>query len=431
MKKKYLIILSFFLLLVFTYCSAEKDSFSEKPPIDTSKPPIDTTKPQAEEGFTLLPKDHVPNSDLYGEGEILQNQSTNPKYMLSTRKFQGIPSIGKDRLGNLYVGWIASSGCAGECDDNYLTISVSSDNGTTWNHDKLILSVNPEDSTRMKETNFFNDKEGNLYMYWGKHVKKKGVKEWIITWYSKIDLSVDGSTINYTPPRRIVEGIMLNKLIYSSNSDEVLFPVARWYEGDPVLHQPFIYKANFGTKNLVNFQKVGAIPVPASISGIHEHMIVQLKDNTYLGMVRTKDGIYFSKSSDGNTWLDAKKYNTVGATPYSRFYLGKLNSGRIILIFNNAGDRSKLTLCLFEDDGTTFLNKIVIDNYKILKHTVDGDYHGVSYPDMIETSPGVLNIVYDRLRAPEGSIILVKILEEDILKNNTSNIFTTKISTLK
>ncbi|WP_281637491.1 sialidase family protein [Flavobacterium marginilacus] len=422
MQKKHLFIL---LLFIFTYCSSEKDSFSEKPPIDSNKPSFPG------DDFTLLPKDHVPDSDLYIEGEILQNQSANPKFMLSTRKWQGIPSIGKDRSGNLYVAWI--SGGEGESNSNYLTVSVSKDKGMSWSHDKLILSVNPQDSTRMKDPNFFNDKFGNLYMYWAKHVQKKNVaaKEWMITWYSKLSLSDDGNTINYSPPRRIAEGIMLNKLFYSSVSDEVMFPIARWYEGNAELHKPFIYKANYGTKNLVNFTKVGAIPVPVSISYVYEHMLVQLKDNTYLGMVRTLDGIYYSKSSDGNIWQDAKRFTALGATTQSRFYLGKLNSGRLILIFNNAYDRSKMTVCLSEDDGVNWPFKIIIDNYKILDNSYKGDYAGVSYPDMIETDPGVLNIVYDRLRSPEGGIIFVKILEDDILKNNTSNIFTTKISTLK
>ncbi|PJJ11106.1 BNR repeat protein [Flavobacterium sp. 1] len=423
MKKNYFTFLYLFLIFIFTYCSSEKDSFSEKPPIDNNKSPT-------EEAFTLFPKDHVPNSDLYGEGEILQNQSDNPKFLLSTRKWQGVPSIGKDKFGNLYVAFLAGS-CPGECDLNYLTVSVSRDNGISWSDNKLILSVTPEDSTKMNEANFFNDKFGNLYMYWGKYVKKKGVKEWTISWYSKIDLSDDGTKINYTPPRRIAEGIMLNKLFYSDISDQVIFPIARWYEGDPELHRPFIYKANYGAKSLTNFTKVGAIPVPVSVSGIYEHMIVQLKDNTYLGMIRTKDGIYYSKSSDGNVWEDSKRFTAVGATTYSRFYLGKLNSGRLILIFNNDYLRSKMTVCLSEDDGVTWPYKVVIDNYKVLVNTDTGDYHGVSYPDMIETSPGLLNIVYDRLRAPEGNIIFVKILEDDILKNNTSNIFTTKISTLK
>nr|WP_315199379.1 sialidase family protein [uncultured Flavobacterium sp.] len=423
-KIKYLNILSIFLMLVYASCSTEKDSFSEKPPIDNAGKPPTTI----EDEFTLFPKDHVPDSDLYGEGTILQNQNDNPKFMLSARNWQGIPSIGKDRLGNLYVAWLATETCGGECNENYLTVSLSRDKGNSWSHNKLILNVKPEDSTRMKEANFFNDKFGNLYMYWGKQVQKKSVatKEWAITWYSKIALSNDGNTINYSSPRRIAEGIMLNKMFYSTSSDQVVFPIARWYQGDPVLHKPFIYKANYGSKNLVDFTKMGAIPVPVTVAAIHEHMIVQLKDNTYLGMVRTDKGIYYSKSIDGNIWEDAKKFTVLGATTAARFHLGKLNSGRLILIFNNDYSRSNLTVCLSEDDGITWPYKLVVDNTKVR----NGEYYGVSYPDMIETEPGLLNIVYDYLRAPEGGIIFVKIKEDDIL-NSRSEFVKSKISSIK
>jgi hypothetical protein len=426
MKNNCLFILSVVVTFTFTYCSSDKDSFSEKPPVDISKP---SSNPDND--FTLFPKDHVPNSDLYDVGQISQNQSSNPKFMLSTRKWQGVPSIGKDKFGNLFVAWLAGT-CSGECDDNYLTVSVSRDKGVNWSNDKLIMSVNPEDSTRMKEANFFNDKFGNLYMYWGKQVKKKSIreKEWAITWYSKINLSDDGKTINYTQPRRIAEGIMLNKLFYSSISDEIVFPIARWYEGNYELHKPFIYKANYGTNSLVNFTKVGSIRLPVAISQIHEHMIVQLKDSTYLAMVRTLDGIYYSKSKDGNIWNDAKKFTALGATTAARFHLGKLNSGRLILIFNNDINRSYLTACLSEDDGVTWPYKILIDDTQAYVYNSIGSY-GVSYPDMIETDPGLLNIVYDYKRNPEGGIIFVKIKEEDIINNNQSKLFKTKISSIK
>jgi hypothetical protein len=421
MKKKYSSILSILFIFVFAYCSSDKDSFSEKPPIDVSKPPV-----HSEDDFTLLPKDHVLDSDLYLEGTILQNQTSNPKFRLSGRKFQGMPSIGKDRLGNLYVTWIASTDCVRECDENYLTVSLSKDQGRSWSHDKLILSVNPQDSTRMKDPNFFSDKFGNLYLYWGKHVQKKRVreKEWAVTWYSKISLSDDGNTIKYTQPRRIAEGIMLNKLFYSNISDQVVFPIARWYDGNSELHKPFIYKANYGPKSLINFTKVGAIPIPAPVSQIHEHMIVQLKDSTYSGMIRTLNGIYYSKSKDGDVWEEAKKFTALGATTASRFYLGKLNSGRLILIFNNATIRSNMTICLSDDDGATWPYKMLID-------ARSGSYFGVSYPDMIETDKGLLNIVYDYERSPAGTINFVTIREEDIINNTKTEVFRTNISSLR
>jgi hypothetical protein len=50
---------------------------------------------------------------------------------------------------------------------------------------------------------------------------------------------------------------------------------------------------------------------------------------------------------------------------------------------------------------------------------------------MIETEPGVLNIVYDNARVPMGIINFVQVKEEDIIKNDKSQVFRTKISSLK
>jgi hypothetical protein len=420
MINKYLLTLCTLFLLVFTYCSTEKDFSSANPTNGGgNKPPT-----YVGEDFTLLAKDHVPNSDLYVEGEILQNQSNNPKFMLSTRRWQGIPSIGKDRLGNFYTAWI--SGGDGENNVNYITVSLSKNKGRSWIYDKLILSVNPQDSTRLKDPCFFNDKFGNLYMVWAKYVQKKSVlaREWAVSWYSKINLSDDGNTITYSPPRRIAEGIMLNKPYYSTISDQLVFPIAMWYDGgDPNLRQPFIFKADYGLNTLTNFTNSGYIPLDKPLKWVYEHMIVQLKDSTYLGMVRTVDGIYYSKSKDGNTWDKGKKFMDAGPTTAARFYLGKLNSGRLILIFNNAKTRTNMTICLSDDDGVTWPYKMLIDE------SADS-YFGVSYPDMIEPSPGLLDIVYDYVRSPNGTIKFVEIKEEDIL-NNKSNFFKTNISSIK
>lgn len=413
MKKK-LFSLSVVFLFIFTYCSSEKDSLVDHP--DGTDKPGDTIEGE----FTLLPKNHVPNSDLYIEGGILINQDNNSKFSVISRSWQGIPSIGKDISGNFYTAWV--TGGKGEGNDNYITLSLSKDKGRTWNSNKLIIYVNPEDSTRIADPCFFNDKFGNLYMAWHKYVQKKNVitKEWAVVWYSKLQLTVDDNIIHFTPPRRIAEGSMLNKPFYSVTSDQVFFPIARWYQGNATLHKPFIYRANYGSKSLVNFSKVGYIPVLPSIMGIHEHMIVQLKDNSFLAMVRTFDGIYYSKSKDGMSWDMSKKFTDLGETTVARFHLSKLKSGRLIFIYNNSLTRSNLTICLSDDDGVTWPYKMILD----------GSNH-VSYPDMIESDDGILNIVYDFGRNTAGAINFIEIEENSILNKTYKNIFRTKINSLK
>ncbi len=154
--------------------------------------------------------------------------------------------------------------------------------------------------------------------------------------------------------------------------------------------------------------------------GIHEHMIVQLKDRTYFGMVRTFDGIYYSISIDGAKWDMSKKFKDLGDTTVSRFHLAKLKSGRLIFIFNNSLVRSNLMIFLSEDDDVTWPYKMTLD-----------DSNHVSAPDMIETDPGVINIVYDFSRYIVRTINFVRLEENIIINKNYSNVYRTKISTFQ
>jgi len=409
------ILFAFFVL--FAYCSTDKDLVITEP--ETEKPPIDKPQDTTGEGFTLLPYGHVPDSDSYIDGGILQDQNSNPKYNREGRTWQGIPSIGKDKTGNLYATWI--SGGADEGNENYITLSLSKDKGKTWEYDKLVFYFNEKDSTRVMDPSLFNDKFGNLYIAWAKHIEKKAIlkKQWAEIWFSKLKLSEVG-TVNYTSPRRVATGIMINKPFTSSDSNQMIFPIAIWYAGNPLLQQPFMYKGNYGAKYLENFEKVGGMNMNVSKTHmIYEHMFVELKDGSYLGMTRTLDGIYYSKSKDGTVWDVAKKFTDLGPTTIARFHLAKLKSGRLILIFNNDKFRTKMTICLSDDDGKSWPHRLVIDNDE-----------NVSYPDMIETDPGLLNIIYDYKRSPNGTIKFVVVKESDIV-NKKSDFSKTIISSLQ
>lgn len=417
--RKILPLFFIFFVLVFSFCSTDKD-----PVLNVSKPSVDEPLGSTDtigQNFNILSKDHILNSDLYIGGGILQNQSANQKYTKETRTWQGIASIGKDRAGYLYSAWI--SGGKWEGNENYITVSVSQDRGRTWGRDKLVIYVNQEDSTRVMDPSLFNDKFGNLYMAWTKHIEKKSVisKQWSEIWYSKLKFSESKNTIDYSAPRKVAPGIMINKPFSSSITNEMVFPIAVWYAGNSILQQPFMYKGDYGLNSLINFRKVGGMTMNVSKQHmIYEHMFVELKDSTYLGMTRTIDGIYYSKSKDGKVWDMAQKFIDLGPTTSARFHLSKLKSGRLALIFNNSTTRTNMTICLSEDDGQTWPFRMVIDTNP-----------DVSYPDMVETGPGVLNIVYDYARVPSGTINFISIKENDIINNNEAKIFRTKISSLK
>ena len=374
---------------------------------------VSTSRPVSLEGVDFNLLETTQKSDTtYSEGVILQNQSNN--VLFQNRKWQGTASIGIDRYKNLFVGWI--SGGDGEGNENYITLSLSKDNGQTWMHDKLVVCVKPADSTRLMDVSFFNDRFSNLYMAWSKKVEKKGVKEWSVVWYTKLKLNND-NTIEFTPPRRIAEGSMLNKPCYSNITKKLYFPIAVWFWGDAS-----IYEAQYDSlnkRNLVGFKKDGYLPIPKAIKQIHEHMMVELSDSTFFAMVRTADGIYYSKSKDAIIWDEVKKFTGIGSTTSSRFFLKKLQSGRLLLIANNSTIRRNLRAFLSDDDGKTWKYSLMIDTR-----------YWVSYPDAVEDQDGVLKVVYDFERKPTGTIYYLTFSENDILTGNEKNIKKIVVNTL-
>jgi len=384
-------------------CSKSKIGITPTAPVAESKIGLD---------FNLLEDKNSLDTKLYLEGGILKDQDSN--FFFKNRTWQGTPSIGMDRNKNLFVGWI--SGGEGEGTENYITVSLSKDNGATWLHNKLVVYVNTLDSTRLMDVCFFNDKFGNLYMVWAKHVQKKNSKEWAIVWYSKLTLR--GNTINYTAPRPIAEGSMLNKPYYSEKRNKLYFPIAYWFWGNASIYEGQYDPLN--TKNLLAFKNVGYLPIQKSISNIHEHMLVELSDNTFLGMVRTTDGIYYSRSKDASIWDSPSKFMGIGPTAVSRFCLRKLKSGRLILIANNNVIRRDLRIFLSEDDGKTWPYSLMLDSR-----------WWSTYPDFEEDVNGELKIVYDFERKPTGTIYYATIKEADIIAGKSSNLKKTIVNTLR
>ena len=389
--------------LSLSACSKSKIGISPNLNVDESEIGLD---------FNLLEDKNSLDTKFYAEGGILKDQDNN--LLFKNRTWQGTPSIGMDKNKNLFVGWI--SGGEGEGTENYITVSLSKDNGTTWLHNKLVVYVNTLDTTRLKDVCFFNDKFGNLYMAWAKHVQKKESKEWAVVWYSKLTLR--GNTINYTAPRPIAEGSMLNKPFYSEKRNKMYFPIAFWFWGNASIYAGQYDSLN--TKNLVAFKNLGYIPIEKSIRNIHEHMLVELSDNTFLGMVRTNDGIYYSRSKDAHIWESASKFTGIGPTSASRFCLRKLKSGRLILIANNNVVRRHLKIFLSEDDGKTWPYSLMLD-FRFWS----------TYPDLEEDVNGELKITYDFERKPTGTIYYATIKEADIIAGNSANLKKTIINTLR
>ncbi|HSH93076.1 MAG TPA: sialidase family protein, partial [Roseimicrobium sp.] len=136
-----------------------------------------------------------------------------------------------------------------------------------------------------------------------------------------------------------------------------------------------------------------------------ENMEVELRDGRIWMLIRTGGGVLWeSFSSDkGRTWTDAAPGKI--ANPGSRFYIRRLASGNLLLVnhFKNKG-RSHLTAQLSTDDGKTWNDGLLLD-----------ERSGVSYPDGVQDSNGLIWMVHDRDRQGAGEILLSTFREEDVV----------------
>jgi hypothetical protein len=230
----------------------------------------------------------------------------------------------------------------------------------------------------------------------------------------------------WSAPRRLCDGIMMNKPTVLSTGEWVL-PAAVWNVStaritDPAArHDP---GDDTGTNLVVStdrgatWSRRGQARVPERT--FDESMLVERKDGSLWLLVRTKYGIGESVSTDhGRTWSPGQP----SAIPHvnSRFHIRRLKSGRLLLVRHDppAGStrRSHLKAFLSEDDGKTWKGGLLLD-----------ERVGVSYPDAIEAPDGTIDVIYDFDRKGARQILLAAFTEADVLAGmGTSPQFRTRV----
>ena len=330
-----------------------------------------------------------------------------------TRPYQGIPGIEAGPDGSLYATWYA--GGKGEGPDNYVVLSVSRDNGHTW---KEIQCISHEGLVRCYDPALWFDPQGRLWWFWTQTFSpviweifdgKCGV------WCACCeDPTVD--TPVWSAPRRIAEGIMMNKPTVAQNGDWLL-PTAIWacspeYVTDE--EKKYTYSnVTISRDNGATVEYLGSADVPQR--SFDEHCIIERKDGSLWMLVRCYYGIGESFSTDGGkTWTPGAP--SILAGPNSRFAIRRLQSGKLVLINHRVphtlpGEltrremrlRTDLTAWLSDDDGKTWYGGLLISNG-----------NDVSYPDLTQDKEGRIRVIYDQQRYTDGSIFQTSITEDDI-----------------
>ena len=342
------------------------------------------------------------------------------------RRWQGIPSIEVTDRGRIFVNFY--SGQEAEVGGNVMILCVSDDRGQTFRSAEVAVE-HPDPACRIYDPNLWIDPDGRLWMTWN---QSRGFNDGRIGVWTAICEQPDREPLQFTSPRRIANGIMMNKPTVLKNGDW-LFPCAIWCDtsgsvpsedhGLQCEQFPNVYGSSDRGKTITLW---GHAQMPNR--SFDEHMLVEKNDGSVWMLSRTFDGIGESFSRDGgHTWAPGRKSHIPG--PCSRFFIRRLKSGRLLMINHhqfkekiNLNDimsqgnvkswkgRSHLTAMLSDDDGATWKGFLLLD-----------ERDEVSYPDAKEAADGFIYVTYDWQRVKEREILMARITEDDILRGECAD----------
>jgi len=352
---------------------------------------------------------------------FITGNETDPR--LKDRKFEQVPAIGTSADGKqIFVAWYSGGAAPGS--GNYVTLSVSQDAGDNWLNDQLVIYPNLP-GYRFFDPAFWRDKNGQLNLFYG------SVKDSLL-WdgfggVNAVEINWDGSKITHTQPKRISDGVMSNKPVYLASKDIALFPV---YIDKPLPGDSTgkVFPSNGAFVRVLDYSKSSDLSALSNYSSIQiedtirihdEPQVVEISDKgNLMAMLRTTKGIYFTTSSDyGLNWNAVEPFTASGPTTSSRFYLGKLASGNLLLISNSSTTRNNMTAFISSDGGKTWPHKLLLDARE-----------NVSYPDADQTPDGKIHVVFDRERTGAKDILYCKFTEADVIKGNTEIVFRNRVN---
>ncbi|MCO6456557.1 MAG: exo-alpha-sialidase [Pirellulaceae bacterium] len=349
-----------------------------------------------------------------------------PDHVKSSRGAQGVPAIERSAKGRLWAAWYAGKSQRGvESSRSYCVLATSRDDGETWS-EKLALQAPPLCHTY--DPCLWIDPRGRLWFFWA---QSAGVQDGRMGVWSMTTGQPDDDSPQWSPPRRIANGVMLNKPTVLKDGDWLL-PIGLWrdntnvpnvnfdpeqlasYTLDMLIHDlgdergSNVYRSTDQGKT---FERIGQVRIPGT--RVDEHMIVQRRDGSLWMLVRNTSGIAQSTSNDGGrTWSDGSIYLAGRTHANKRFFLRRLKSGALLLVRNNSPDgmRSHLTAFVSDDDGETWTGGLVLDDRES------------SYPDGAQAPDGTIYIIYDHQRYTlsrankqgVGSVQMAVFREEDV-----------------
>jgi len=304
-------------------------------------------------------------------------------------KRQGVAGIERTAKGRLWAVY----GRDVESTRNFQVLKCSDDDGQSWSEVKLMIL--PQADTRAMSAAIWIDPQGRLWLFWGQSAGQADGRYGI--WAITTD-DPDTAEPMWSAPRRLGDGIMLNKPTVLANGD--------WLLTSSVWKADNSFKVYASTDHGATFTLRGTANVPdPKTRGPDEPMIVERKDGSLWMMVRMQGMAETISRDAGKTWMPVAKIAIRHCT--SRFFLRRLQSGALLLVKHGLLDaragREKLMAFLSDDDGQSWQGGLMLD-----------ERDDVTYPDGVQAKDGTIYLIYDHQRTPLGEVLMATFREEDV-----------------
>ena len=311
-----------------------------------------------------------------------------PQHIPPTKR-QGVPGIERTAKGRLWVVY----GRDVESTRTYQVLKKSEDDGRSWSDAQLMIL--PRKGVRAMSASIWIDPQWRLWVFWG---QSAGLQDGRYGVWAIVTEDPDAENLKWSEPRRLGDGILLNKPTVLSNGDWLL-PASVWKTDNSI-------RVYASTDQGTTFQLRGTANVlPPEARGPDEPMIVERNDGSLWMMVRTH-GIGETFSHDnGKTWTPVERSSL--RHPTARFFVRRLRSGSLLLVKHGPlGERTrreKLMAFISDDDGKTWEGGLMLD-----------EREHVTYPDGVQAADGTIYVIYDYRRTPEGAILMTTFTEDDV-----------------
>lgn len=330
------------------------------------------------------------------------------------------------KKGRIFFNYFSSCEHSSEDAGIYNMVLCSDDNGHSFRNCFVLESPVPE-RVRIFDMRLWTDDQGRLWMFWnqcfGIYDGRFGV------WAARCD-DPDGEALVFSAPKRICDGILCRYPIVTKEG-HWLIPTAIW---DPRSLQGIgselgerVTIANWQPEDLgvsvyrsvdqgESYEKIASgIRFPYSV--FDEPGMVEKNDGSLWMWIRGMNCIAEVFSYDGGyTWTEPRMSSKY-FVPNSRFELGRLKSGNLLLLQNYKPKlpspwwgRNNLTALLSRDDGETWEGILMLD-----------EREGTEQPGYTQTDDGTIYISYGRAPGVAGEGLMAIITEEDILAGKLVN----------